>query len=149
MVFLGVAFIVFDLQYFLMASLPGTRNNMCVDGGNLTPINIIFSIFLSLLVGLMIVNLIALFLMQASKNKAALTSATGVGMGLGALTLFCPICALPVISVFGLSIGLEFINDFNLWLKLLSIAMIIVSLIMVNGRLDKDCKACAYGKNTI
>ena len=146
MVFLGAAFIFFDLQYFLMVSLPGTRDNMCVDGANLTPVNIIFSILLSLLVGLMVANLIALFSIQVKKSGAALTSVTGVGMGMGALTLFCPICALPVISVFGFSLGLEFINDFNIWLKLLSIAMLVVSLIMVNKRFSEDCKACVYEK---
>lgn len=144
MVMIGTAFVFFDLQYFLMATLPGTRDFMCVDGANLTPINVVFSLLLSLLVGLMVSSLIALVIKKAARRKVAMTTFTGVGMGIGALTLFCPICALPVISIFGLSLGLEFVNDFNFWLKLLSIAMMVVSLYMVNKRLDDNCKECVY-----
>ena len=143
LVFIGSVFLFFDLQYYLMASLPGTKDFMCVDGANLTPLNVIFSLVLSLLVGLIVASLTALFRKTVRQKKAALTSVTGLGMGLGALTLFCPICALPVISVFGFSLGLDFINDYNIWLKLLSIGMLAVSLLMVNRRLDPKCKVCA------
>ncbi len=140
--FIGAVFLVFDVQYFLMATLPGTRDFMCVDGANLTPLNVVFSLALSVLVGLMVSALLAMFQKTIKQKKASLASMTGVGMGLGALTLFCPICALPVISVFGISLGLDFVNDYNVWLKLLSIALLVVSLVMVNGRLDPECKTC-------
>lgn len=146
LVFIGFVFLFFDFQYFLMATLPGTKDFMCVDGANLTPLNVIFSLFLSVLVGLMLANIIALFQKNARQKKAALTSVTGVSMGLGALTLFCPICALPVISVFGISLGLDFINDYNLWLKFVSIGMLCVSLVMVNRRLDPKCAVCVPGE---
>ncbi len=145
MAFFGAAVLFFDFQYYLMSTLPGSRDNMCVDGINLTPVNIVFSILLSLLFGMMLANLVALFGKQVTKKKkASLTSVTGVGLWIGAMTLFCPACSLPVISVFGLSLGFEFVNDFNLWIKLASMALMVYSLVMVNRQLSGACKSCVY-----
>ena len=144
MIFIGAAFLFFDFQYYLMAKLPGTRNEMCVQGANFTPVNMIFSILLSLLVGLICANMIALFSKRASERKAALSSLSGIGVGVGVVTLFCPICSLPVISLFGLTLGFDFINDFNVWIKLISVFVLLFSLYEIDKQLRDECKRCVF-----
>lgn len=48
---LSVSLVVFNINYYFMANLPGFRDNMCVMGAGLTPLNIIFSIILSVMAG--------------------------------------------------------------------------------------------------
>ncbi|HRY91541.1 MAG TPA: hypothetical protein P5229_04350 [Candidatus Gracilibacteria bacterium] len=144
MFFFGSALVFFDLQYFMMANLPGTRDNMCVDGANLTPVNIIFSLLLSVAIGLVIASMLELIALKQAQRKITSASMSGVAFGIGALTLFCPICALPVISLFGFSLGLGFINDFNLILKLVSLALLGGAIYLINGQLNNNCALCEY-----
>lgn len=143
LIFLGSALVLFDLNYYLMSSLPGSRNEMCVMGVNLTAGNILFSIVLSLLTGLLIAGLFGLLAKRGAHKKAALTSLSGVGLGVGALTFFCPLCALPVISIAGLSVVLQLFNDYNLLFKLASLLIIGAALFMMNRQLADDCQECA------
>lgn len=141
LIFLGVGFIFFDVNYYLMSTLPGSRNEACVMGVNLTPLNIFFSIISSLAIALMVSGIIALLARKGGKKVAA-TSLSGVGFGLGAFTLFCPVCALPALTAFGLSLGLDFFNDFNLIIKILSLILLFGGLILLNKQLD--CQRCIY-----
>jgi hypothetical protein len=140
--FLGVAFIFFDIGYYIMSKLPGSRNEMCVIGVNLTPVNIIFSFCISILSAVMISGLVALFASKLAKNKAAMSSLSGLGFGLGMLTVFCPLCTLGTISVFGLSLGLEFFNDYNFYIKIASITLLAGSLYLLNRQLKGVCGSC-------
>lgn len=141
-VFSGAAFLFFDISYYLMLSLPGSRDNMCVMGANLTLQNIFFSIFTSLFFALAVVGVFALFQKTFIRNKIAFTSVSGMGFGLGSLTLFCPICALPVFSALGVSLGLDFFNQYNVFFKLLSLALLIFGLYLLNQQLKTECKRC-------
>lgn len=142
LVALGVAFIVFDVSYYFMSVLPGHRNEMCIMGANLTPFNIVFSLFLSLMVGVMIAGFIALFAQNYSKNKMALTSLSGVGLVIGMLTTFCPVCTISVIPLFGLSIGLDVFSDQDIFIKVLSFGLMVISLYLLNKQLNNKCAFC-------
>jgi len=144
LIFMGSALVMFDLNYYLMSSFPGSRNEMCVMGVNLNAENIFFSILLSLLTGLLIAGLFGLLAKRGAHQKSALTSLSGVGLGIGTLTFFCPLCALPVISIAGLSVVLQLFNDYNLLFKLASLLIIGAALFMMNKQLADDCKACVF-----
>ena len=146
--FLGVAFLVFDFNYYLMSTLPGSRNEMCVMGINLTAENIIFSVVLSLLTGIVIAGVFAVFARRAAQRRAAgkvaLTSLSGVGVGVGLLTVFCPICALPLFSMFGMSVFFQLFNDFNLVFKILSLVFLAGSLFLLNRQISDECAECVF-----
>jgi len=141
---LGVAVVVFDVNYYLMSTLPGSRDQMCMMGVNLNPENIIFSVFLSLLTGVLIAGLLALFAKKSAQRKAAMASLSGVGIGVGLLTFFCPICSLPLFSVVGASVIFEAFNDYNLIFKIVSLALLGGALFLLNRQLSDDCKKCAF-----
>jgi len=144
MLTLGIALVVFDVNYYLMSTLPGSRNQMCVMGVNLNAENIAFSVVLSILTGVLIAGLVALFAKKASERKMAMASLSGVGLGVGLLTFFCPICALPLFSVAGASVIFEAFNDYNLIFKIVSLALLVGALFLLNGQLSDDCKECAF-----
>lgn len=142
--FLGSAFLIFDASYYIMTKLPGSRDFMCVEGANFTPLNIAFSVVLSLLTGLMIAGLIALFKSESAKRKGALTSVSGVGFGLGSFTIFCPLCTLPILSMFGLSVFFELFVEYDLIFKAFSFVLMSTSLYILNKQLNNECSTCAY-----
>jgi hypothetical protein len=117
--FLGVAFLVFDFNYYLMSTMPGSRNEMCVMGINLTAENIVFSLILSLLTGIALAGVFAVIAKRARQRmaakKVALTSLSGVGLGVGLLTVFCP-----------------------------SVAFLAGSLLMLNRQLSDECAECVF-----
>lgn len=142
LVFVGVAAIVFDISYYLMSTLPGSRDLMCVMGANLTPLNIGFSLIMSALIGLLVAGFIALFSMKLAEKKATLTSVSGLGMLAGMMSVFCTACTLPVLSLFGLSVSLEFITHYDVPAKVLSVLLLSGSLYMLNKQLKKECAVC-------
>jgi hypothetical protein len=147
MLTLGVALVVFDFNYYLMSTLPGSRDEMCVMGVNLNAENIIFSVVLSVLTGMLIAGLVALFAKKAAQRKAAMASLSGVGLGVGLLTVFCPICALPLFSIAGASVVFQAFNDYNLIFKAVSLILLGGSLFLLNGQLSDECGECAYVAN--
>ena len=137
---LGTALLFFDLNYYLMANLIGTRNLMCVIGAGLTVENFAFSIAISSLVGLMASGFIEL--RKKHKNTLAVSSTSGLGALLGIFTLFCPICTIPVLSVFGASVGLSFFTTYNLVFKIIALFLMLIAVYMLDGRLDEECAVC-------
>lgn len=136
----GVSILFFDISYYLMAYTPGFENNMCVIGASLTMTNIIFSVVLGLLFGLMVVSMIELIRMKRSKMIAS--STTGLGVILGGFTIFCPVCVLPVISFFGISVFFSLLVDYNFLFKAASLLLIMGGLYLINGQLKKVCLLC-------
>ena len=141
MVALGAAFIFFDINFYFMKTLPGSQDLMCVVGANFTTGNVVFSIFYSLLAGVLIAGVVALFRRRAAK-AASLGGVTGVGMLIGALTVFCPACTIPVVSLFGLSFGLGAFTEYNLAFKLFSVALLAASLYLLEKQLRDTCEMC-------
>ncbi|MBI4231933.1 hypothetical protein HY605_01760 [Candidatus Peregrinibacteria bacterium] len=137
---LSVAVLIFDVQYWMMANLPGSKDLMCIPGGNLTTMNVIFSIVLGLMTGILVANMIELFRERAA--KAAASSVGGLSVVVGSFTVFCPLCTIPVASIFGLSISLSFFTTYDIWIKVISIVLMIWALRLVEQQLRGTCSIC-------
>jgi len=140
MLMLGFFFIFFDLQYLIMSRLPGSVNEMCVMGGGLTASNIIFALVISLLGGLSVSGLFQTFSMRQMSFGAL--SVSSAGAAIGTLTVFCTACTIPVISLFGLGIGISFFTTYNIWFKSISLALMIFGLYQLNKQLKGECERC-------
>lgn len=143
LVMFGITLLLFDIQYYLMANLPGTEDNMCVMGAAFTLGNIIFAAFISIFTGVFGAGLMFLIAQKKGSQKIAIGSLSGVGSLIGTFTLFCTFCTLPVLSLLGLSMSLAFITEYNLIFKILSIAVLSTGLYLLNNQLKNDCKRCA------
>ena len=137
---MGVAFLLFDLNYYFMTKLPGTRDFQRVLGAGFTPANIIFSVILSLMAGLLVVGMME----NIKKRKASKLAggASSVGVVAGAMTVFCTFCTLPVISVFGLSVSIAFFTTYEWYFKGLSLILMAVGLWLLDRQLVDECKVC-------
>ncbi|MFH0896223.1 MAG: hypothetical protein V2A54_17455 [Bacteroidota bacterium] len=146
MVCIGASVLMFDCSYYVMSTFPGSRDEMCIAGANLSPLNIVFSMVLSVLVGVLMAGFIALFSRKMANNnvgqKATLSSLSGVGFLLGGFSVICTACTLPVISLFGLTIWLDFFTHFESIFKLVSLAMMVLSLYLLNRQLKNECAVC-------
>ena len=117
---MGVALGFFALSYYLMATLPGTRDLTCMMGANLTVLNIGFGVILSVMTGIFVAGFVALAIMK--RGGLGASSATGgVGVIVGIFTVFCTICTLPAISLLGVSLSLSFFVEYNLAIKIVSV----------------------------
>lgn len=128
--------ILFNISYYVMANLPGFRNNMCVIGAGLTPLNIAYSIIISVMAGILVANIPSFIKIRAIRN----TSSGFTGLLLGGFTIFCPLCTLPAISLFGISIGLSFFTTYDIWIKIISLFLMTWSFYIVNKKLS--CNIC-------
>jgi hypothetical protein len=135
---LGVSFIILDLMVYVLANFPGESNYACTPGAYFTPGNLIYSALFSLMVGIFIVGFYELAKMK-SKPDASLLSFSGIGMLLAGLTTFCTACTIPVISLFGFSIGLSIFTDFNTYFKIAALLIMASSLFLLNRQLNKNC----------
>ncbi len=135
----GVSFLMFDLSYWILKNLPGTRNLQCIMGGYLTPFNLVYAAVFSILIGMFVGGFIRLFALKAENGKAKLASLSGLGFILATLTTFCTICTIPVISVFGFSIGLGFFTTYNAVLKVVAMASVLFSLWLLDRQINEAC----------
>ncbi|PIR55220.1 hypothetical protein COU74_02345 [Candidatus Peregrinibacteria bacterium CG10_big_fil_rev_8_21_14_0_10_36_19] len=133
---LGVTFLMFDLAYYVMTTLPGSRNEMCVIGAGFTTLNIVFSVVMSFLSALLTVGILEVGMSKRS------VSTSGLGVLLGSLTVFCTACTLPVISLFGFSLSLLFFTTYADILKVVSMVLIFIALYIVNGQVQNKCNIC-------
>ena len=141
-VFAGAA-LMFDVYYLVMARLPGVENNSCTVGAGLTPGNILFSGVLSVLAAVMIFAIVRMIQMRLLSRRSlggnlATGSSLGLGFVVGFFTVFCALCTIPVISLFGFSVGLGFFTTYNVFFKALSLALMGLALWQVNKRLQCD-----------
>lgn len=141
LIFLGVSFIFFDLNYYFISKLPGEVDNACVIGANITPVNVGFAVILSLLAGLMVVGGIALH-KQRRARMAVSSILSGFGVLVGTFTVFCTVCTLPVISLFGLSLGLGFFTSYNLTFKIISLLLMLMGMYLLEKQLEGECVTC-------
>ena len=133
---LATALALLNLNYWMMTNLPGFKDLSCAIGAGLTPLNISYSIVISILSGVLAGNLSSFIQLKSIKS-----SATGfAGLTLGNLTIFCPLCTLPALSLFGFSISLSFFTTHDLLIKSLSLIMICWSLLIINKKLS--CQIC-------
>lgn len=137
---LGVAVLVFDLNYYLMSTLIGSRNNACVVGANLTGVNLSFSALFSVMCGVLGAGVVKLYLQRRGIMKGSAIS--GIGMILGIFTMFCTACTFPIISLFGLSFGIGFFTDYSIGFQILSLSLLIYGLYTLNRQLVGSCEKC-------
>lgn len=137
---LGVAFLMFDFNYYLMSTLIGSRNNACVVGANLTAANLVFSVIFSIFCGILVAGLVQLYRQRKLAMKGSMVS--GFGLLLGIFTMFCTACTFPIISAFGLGLGVEFFTDYSPGFQVLSLALLGYGLYSLNRQLDGVCERC-------
>lgn len=142
LVALGTTLIFFNINYYLMATLPGEKDNMCVLGAGLNPANLIYTGFLSVAIGILVVGFIVLFSQKTAKNKIAISSLSGFSFVTGTLTVFCTFCTLPVITLFGSSLWVSFFTDYNIYIKIASTLMMLTALYLLNRQLNNECERC-------
>jgi hypothetical protein len=136
----GFAFLLFDVQYVMMSQLPGSRDEMCVMGAGLNTPNILFAIFMSLLGAAFIVGFIETLRQRKTSFKAL--SSSGAGAILGSLTVFCPACTLPVLSLFGAAYGFSFFTTYDIWIKVISVILISYGLYQIDKQIKGNCTFC-------
>lgn len=133
---------LFYANYFVMSQLPGAMDLMCIMGGGLTFPNLLFAGIISAMAALVLVGFVeAAFVRRGASLRAGSSSA--FGLVAGALTTFCTLCSLPVISLFGLSLSLGFITDYAIEFKLVSLLLLGGGLYLVNRDLKKACLRCS------
>jgi len=137
---LGSGLLFFDLNYYLMANLPGTRDRMCILGANMNVANITYAVLMSLMVGVMVAGVVTLF--RQHKANMATSTTGGAAVLIGTFTVFCTACTLQTISIFGLSIGLTFFTTYNILFKVISVGMMLVGMFFLNRQLEGECKVC-------
>lgn len=135
--------LIFDMYFIIMKRLPGVGSiPACTIGGSLTVENVIFSLVLSGLTAFNILGLIKLYKVRSKAvSKKGTSSLAGLGFIIGFFTVFCALCTIPVISVFGLAIGLGFFTTYNLYFKIVSLLLMAGSLYLLNKQLENHC-AC-------
>lgn len=137
--FTVVGLLFFGVNYYALANLPSSNGFMCSVGGNLNPTNILFSLILSGMAGLIVAGLWEQVQEKKSGRSVKIGSTSSLGLGLGTLTSFCTLCTLPVISLFGVGSILTFISEYQLHFKLLSIAILGAGVYLLNNQLRKRC----------
>lgn len=137
----ALAALIFDGYFLIMKKLPGVGAvPACTVGGSLTLGNIVFSVLLSILTAIMIAGLIKLYKMRSQRKNAKINSSlAGFGFIIGFFTVFCALCTIPVISLFGVAIGLGFFTTYNLLFKVISLAFMGLSLYLLNRQLSSAC----------
>jgi len=145
-IFLFGAMGLFSANYYLMATLPGSRNGMCLLGANLTPFNIAFAALLSLMTALLVAGLLSLFRIKSSQQKLAISSFSGTGAAVGVLSTFCTFCTIPVISFFGLGISFSVFTYYATYFKFGSFILLGISLWLLEKQLRNECNFCVDNK---
>ncbi len=142
LVAIAVAGAFFALNIYTIKNLPGAGDLYCSIGDAYTPTNVLFSAIISLSAGVMAAGIYQLF--QIRKTVAVLKSSSTTVLGLvtGFFTAFCTACTLPFITVFGASISLTFISEYEIEFKLLSLVLMFLGLYLLNNQL-KGCEVCA------
>lgn len=138
----GVSLLLFDLGYWVMATFPGEKNNMCVPGVNLTLLNITFTLLFSIAISIAFIGIIEVIKRRAFSSGVSLTGLSGISFLVALLTTFCTFCTLPVITLFGVSFGLGFITFYEIWFKLLSLVLVCITLFLLEKKLSVAC-ACS------
>ncbi len=145
LIFMGAVLLFWDMNYWIMKNTMGTGLSglQCVPDGAFTTENIYFSILISFLMGLFVVGMKELFQKKSNLlKKSATLSIFSVSGLLGTFTVFCPVCTIGVVSIFGISFGLNVFLDYNTEIKVLSAFLLIFGLYWLNGQLKDDCKIC-------
>jgi len=144
-IFVGFSLIFFAINFWIMLNLPGTDGYRCLPN-SLTRENLIFAGITTLIMGIFVVGMKELFLAKKSATKKfSGVSIFSIGGIVSLFTIFCPVCTIGVVSIFGLSFGLNFFVDYGNWIKIGTILLLIFGLYWINSQLrPKECEICRF-----
>lgn len=144
----------FLANLYLISNLPGSRDDACVIGANINPVNIIFVVITGMAFGLLVAGMVEIYLQRRTaqslkKKQNQARAGKGIFAGLATVlggvisffTVFCVACTLPFISIFGAAISLNFFTDFEIEFKLLSLTLMFLALYLLNRQLE-GCAVC-------
>lgn len=138
--FTCITILVFVINFYFMATLPGERDFQCVMGAGLTPVNIIFSLIQSVLMAFVFVGIFILHKQRhEGKEEVALLSLSGIGAFFGSLTVFCTFCTFPIISLFGASFALSVFTDYEWVFKIVSLILLGGSAYFLHKQIQGQC----------
>jgi hypothetical protein len=112
---------------------------MCIVGGQLTALNILFSFVLSVAAGLIVSGLWEKAHQKSSKDWLKVGSASTFGLVMGTLTSFCAVCTLPVIGLLGVGSLLTFISQYQMVFQIFSLIFFGLGLYLLNSQLRDRC----------
>lgn len=135
--FVTVAF--FGMNYYALLKLPYSDGFMCIQGGNVTTTNVLFSLAISVVAGLVASGLFEQNHRKATDGSVKIGSTSSAGLVLGTLTSFCTLCSLPVISLLGVGGLLAFMSEHLSLFKGLSLVILGVSAYLLNKQLKNSC----------
>jgi hypothetical protein len=144
-IFAGFSLLFFSINYWVMKNLPGTDGYQCLPD-SLTRENIIFAVIISLIMGAFIVGMKELFSAKKSATqKVSSASIFSIGGIVSLFTIFCPVCTIGVVSIFGISFGLNFFVENEFSIKIATILLLIFGLYWINGQLKpEECEICKF-----
>ncbi len=130
----------FSTYAYFLKTLPSTDPSglACMEGGNLTPINLIYGATLSFLVGVFLT--VSIFSYKSKvKGKLLSGSAFSLSAVLTFLSAFCTLCVFPSLAFLGLGISLSIFTEYSGVLKILSLGFILIALYLMDRRLRIAC----------
>lgn len=137
---IGIVFLLFDGQYWLMANLPGVRNEQCVIGAGLTSGNILFSLLISIMAGVFFIGFFEII--RKRHVAAGAFSVSTLGLIANSATIFCPLCTFPALSAFSASLTIPVFIAYSPYIKLISVVLLLISLFLINRKLQNNCQEC-------
>jgi hypothetical protein len=133
--------ICFAPQYYILKHLPGEAFNSCMIGAYFTAGNISFALIISILIA---INFISMGIVIKSKKEFKVLSASlsGSGFFLALLTSLCLPCTLPLITLLGVSISLNFVTDNLMLFKAISLILLIINFYILEKQYIDECQIC-------
>lgn len=128
----------FALQYYILSTLPGGGIDACVIGGGLNAQNLTFAALMSVGFGLILAAIPQVYALHKA-NAGTLGGTSFMAFFIGIFTVFCTVCTIPLISVFGISFSLAFFTDAALELQLISLILMGLSLYLMEKQLKGIC----------
>jgi len=116
-IFSSIFILLFGIVMYSLINLPGSINNACVVGAYINTQNIIYNIFITVMISFILTNSVRF----GSNNKI---NTSLIGMLTWMTTTFCVPCVLPVLSILGFSFSLSFFAYTNAWFKALSLLLL-------------------------
>ena len=138
-VFLGIVFPFFTVQYYLLATLVGTRDNTCIVGGYLTWDNIVFAGCMALCFGIFVVNIFILIQKNLTKHLTKISGLSGFGVLMTVLATMCPVCIISVGALGSIGIALQFISTHHWFVQLIGFISMAYGLIKLEKLLTTQC----------
>ncbi len=135
--FAGIFLVAFLLSIILLLKLPGNLNQSCVIGAYFNMANILYNLLISFLIAYSFSNIL-----EFGSNKKINSSMVGVFTWL--TTTFCVPCIIPIASLLGFSVSLNFFAYSNIWFKIFTICVLTYgafesSKLELSKCKDQDC----------